>query len=83
MLGSCDAKFKVYKVRFKWPIFTSVLPVHSSDDGACDEHNLVGAGETIERWSLRSTQFGRAWPSGSLLVGSGPAYRPQGFPSDY
>ena len=75
MLGSCDAKFKVYKVRFKWPIFTSVLPVHSSDDGVCDEHNLVGAGETIQRCI--------AWPSGSLLVGSGPAYRPQGFPSDY
>ena len=55
MLGSGDAKFKVYKVRFKWPIFISVSPVHSLDDGACHEHNLVGAGETIQRciaWPL-------------------------------
>ena len=53
----------------------SVSPVHSLDDGTCHKHNLVGAGETI-RWCI-------AWPLGSLLVGSGPACRPQGFPSGY
>ena len=61
MLGSGDAKFKVYKVRFKWPIFMSVSPVHSLDDGACHKHNLVGAGETIRR-SI-------AWPLGQLACG--------------
>ena len=57
------------------PISISVSPVHSLDDGTCHKDNLVGAGETI-RWCI-------AWPLGSLLVGSGPACRPQGFPSDY
>ena len=57
------------------PICISVSPVHSLDDGACHKHNLVGAGETIRRCM--------AWLSGSLLVGFGPARRPQGFPSDY
>ena len=46
---SGDVKFKVYEVRFMWPISISVLPVHSLDDGACHKHNLVGAGETIRR----------------------------------
>ena len=73
MLGSGDARFKVYKVRFKWLIFISVSPVHSLDDGACHKHNLVGAGETIRRCI--------AWPLG--FVGSGPACRPPGFLSDY
>ena len=49
MLGSDDAKFKVYEVRFKWPIFISVSQIHSLDDGACHKHNLVGAGETFLR----------------------------------
>ena len=57
------------------PISISVSPVHSLDDGTCHKHNLVGAGETI-RWCI-------AWPSGSLLVGSGAACLPQGFPSDH
>ena len=37
--------------------------------------NAIWAGENI-RWCI-------ARPSGSLLVGSGPVRRPQGFPSDY
>ena len=49
LLGSGDAKFKVYKVRFKLPFSISVSPVHSLDDGTCHKHNLVGAGETIRR----------------------------------
>ena len=61
MLGSGDAKFKVYEVRFKWPTFISVSPVHSLDDGACHKHNLVGAGETIRRCI--------AWPLGQLACG--------------
>ena len=75
MLGSGDAKFKVYKVGFKWPIFISVSPAHSLDDGACHKHNLVGGARLLDGAS--------PGPSGSLLVGSGPACRPQGFPSDY
>ena len=75
MLGSGDAKFKVYKVRFKWPIFISVSPVHSLDDGACHKHNLVGPARLFDGAS--------SGPSGSLLVGSGPACRLQGFSSDY
>ena len=67
--------FKVYKVGFKLPVSISVSPVHSLDDGACHERNLVGAGEIIRQCI--------AWPSGSLLVGSGPVRRPQGFPSYY
>ena len=62
--------FKVYKVRFKLPVCISVSPVHGLDDGVCHKCNLVGAGETIRRCI--------AWPSGSLLVGSGPVRRPQG-----
>ena len=61
MLRSGDAKFKVYKVRFKWPIFISVLPVHSLDYGACHKHNLVGAGETIQQCIT--------WPLGQLACG--------------
>ena len=67
--------FKVYKVRFKLPVCKSVLPVHSLHDGACHKPNLVGAGETIRRCI--------AWSKGSLLVGSGPVRRPQGFLRDY
>ena len=63
---------KYIKVRFKLPVCISVLPVHSLDDGACHKRNLEEAGETI-RWCI----------AGSLLVGSGPFRRPQGFPSDY
>ena len=65
----------VYKVRFKWPIFISVSPVHSLDDGACHKHNLVGAGETIRRCI--------AWPLRQLVCGIRSTCRPQGFPSDY
>ena len=66
MLGSGDAKFKVYEeVRFKWPIFISVSPVHSLDNGACHKDNLVGPGETIRRciaWPLRQLACG-IWSS--------------------
>ena len=86
--GISDAEFKVYKVRFKWPISISVSPVQSLDDGACHKHNLVGGGETIRQciaWPLGQPACGIG-PSGSLLVGSAPRFpacRPQGFPSDY
>ena len=57
------------------PVCISVSPVRSLDDGVCHKRSLVEDGETI-RWYI-------AWPSGSLLVGSGPVRRPQGIPSDY
>ena len=38
---------EVYKAKFKWSVCISVSPVHSLDNGACHERNLVGAGETI------------------------------------
>ena len=62
------------KVRLKLPVCISVSPVHTLDDGACHERSLVEAGETIRQCI--------DWPSHSLLVGSGPMRRPQGFPSD-
>ena len=61
ILGSGDAKFKVYKVRVKLPVCISVSPVHSLDYGACHKHNLVGAGETIRQCI--------AWPFGQPACG--------------
>ena len=54
--GQAMRNFKIYKVRFKLPVCISVLPVHSLNDGACHNRNLVEAGwsdlwaeETIRR----------------------------------
>ena len=74
--------FKICEVRFKLPVCISVSPVHSLDDGAYHKRNLAEAGWS-DLWAGETIQCCIAWPSGSLLVGSSPMRRPQGFPSDY